>query len=73
LIRQPIPASSGKIQVASRECDFLKLLQGLKGRLELTVEAVVVKEAKWHALFAPEELARARARLKEYRYQPKAG
>jgi len=40
-----------------------------KDRLDLTVEAVVVEERKWHSLFTPEELAKANARLKEYHYQ----
>lgn len=45
----------------------------LKGRLDLTVEAVVVEETRWHSLFSPDELTKAKARLEEYRYQPKAG
>jgi hypothetical protein len=32
-----------------------------RGRLDLTVEAVVVENACWHPLFAPEEIERARA------------
>ena len=43
----------------------------LKGRLDLTVEAVVVENPEWHTLFLPEELDRARARLRAYGYEPK--
>jgi hypothetical protein len=38
------------------------------GRLDLTVEAVVFDNPKWHPLFEPDEIERARRRLKEYRY-----
>jgi hypothetical protein len=40
-----------------------------KGRLDLTVEAVVIDDAKWHPLFTPDELAQARRRLKAYGYK----
>lgn len=43
-----------------------------KGRLDLTVEAMVVEDRRWHALFTDEELARAAKRLKDYGYTPKA-
>lgn len=39
-----------------------------RGRLDLTVEAVVVENAHWHSLFTPEEIERARRRLSEYGY-----
>ncbi|WP_319775171.1 hypothetical protein [Breoghania sp.] len=35
----------------------------LKGRLDLTVEALVAENEKWHPLFDPKEIERARARL----------
>lgn len=35
-------------------------------RLDLTVEAVVVENPIWHALFTPEEISRARRRLGKY-------
>ena len=44
----------------------------LKGRLDLTVEALVVEEIRWHELFTAEQLRKAEARLLEYHYQPKA-
>ncbi|HXY58709.1 MAG TPA: hypothetical protein VEH76_09015 [Methylocystis sp.] len=44
----------------------------LRNRLDLTVEAMVVEHAKWHELFTGAELAKARERLKEYRYIPKS-
>jgi len=43
----------------------------LRNRLDLTVEALVVENARWHSLFTPEEIERAKRRLREYRYQPK--
>nr|WP_209788573.1 hypothetical protein [Agrobacterium tumefaciens] len=42
-----------------------------RGHLELTVEAMVIENPKWHGLFTSDELARARKRLIEYGYQPK--
>jgi hypothetical protein len=39
-------------------------------RLDLTVEAMILKEEKWHPLFTPEELAICKKRLKEYGYAP---
>lgn len=40
-----------------------------RGRLDLTVEALVVDGAEWSALFSPEEIARARRRLEQYGYR----
>ena len=37
-----------------------------RGRLDLTVEAMVVENAKWHELFSTDELSKARLRLKQY-------
>ena len=39
-------------------------------RLDLTVEAVVVENMKWHVLFSEEELRRAKKRLADYGYRP---
>jgi len=39
-------------------------------RLDLTVEAMVVENGRWHELFEPEEIARARKRLVNYGYRP---
>ncbi len=44
----------------------------LKNRLDLTVEAEVVENAKWHVLFTDEEITRAKRRLERYGYKPKA-
>jgi hypothetical protein len=41
-------------------------------RLDLTVEATVVEEERWHNLFTQEELDRARRRLERHGYVPKA-
>jgi hypothetical protein len=37
-------------------------------RLDLTVEAVIYDDPKWHPLFTAEELATCRRRLEDYRY-----
>jgi hypothetical protein len=42
------------------------------GRLDLTVEAVVVDEPRWHSLFTAKELAKARKRLANYGYKARA-
>lgn len=39
-----------------------------RGRLDLTVEAVVHDNPKWHPLFDREELHKARTRLTKYGY-----
>ncbi|WP_262271842.1 hypothetical protein [Microvirga yunnanensis] len=41
-----------------------------RGRLDLTVEALVVENQKWHGLFTEAELTRAKKRLKDYNYSP---
>ena len=39
-----------------------------RDRLDLTVEAVIHDNSRWHPLFTEEELAICSKRLKEYRY-----
>jgi hypothetical protein len=39
-----------------------------RGRLDLTVEAMVVENAKWYELFTREELDKTRRRLIAYEY-----
>jgi len=41
----------------------------LCNRLDLTVEAIVIDNRRWHPLFAPEELERAKARLEANKYK----
>lgn len=41
-----------------------------RDRLDLTVEAEVVDNSKWHPLFTQDEIERARKRLAEYGYVP---
>lgn len=41
----------------------------LRGRLDLTVEALVIEDHRWHQFFTEEELAQARKRLRDYEYQ----
>lgn len=43
----------------------------MRGRLDLTVEALVIEDERWHRLFTEDELKRARRRLKDYRYEPR--
>ena len=40
----------------------------LAGRLDLTVEAMLIENPIWHTLFLPEELDRARSRLTKFNY-----
>ena len=40
-----------------------------RGRLDLTTEAFVIGEQKWHTLFTSEELGKARERLKLYNFE----
>jgi hypothetical protein len=42
-----------------------------RGRIDLTVEAMVVENDKWHPLFTSDELEKARRRLIQYGYSPK--
>jgi hypothetical protein len=39
-----------------------------RGRLDLTVEAMVVENSHWHELFTEDELVKARKRLQAYGY-----
>ncbi len=39
-----------------------------KGRLDLTVEALVLENSKYHLLFSDEEINKCRQRLTEYTY-----
>jgi hypothetical protein len=40
-----------------------------RGRLDLTVEAMIVKIEKWHPLFTSGEIGKARKRLADYGYR----
>lgn len=44
----------------------------LAGRLDLTVEALVVEDRRWTELFLPEEIEKARIRLLANKYHPVA-
>lgn len=41
-----------------------------RGRLDITVEAVIHDNPKWHPLFTKQEMEIVRKRLVEYRYGP---
>lgn len=41
-----------------------------RGRLDLTVEAMVFDHSDFHALFSEEEMNRVRERLRAYQYAP---
>lgn len=56
---------------ASRPSDGYTALYE-RGRLDLTVEAMIVENPIWHELFLPDELERAKRRLQQYDYKPKA-
>jgi len=42
-----------------------------RGRLDLTVEAMIAENTKWHQLFTDDELNKVRRRLKDYGYKQK--
>ncbi|MEE4201702.1 hypothetical protein [Erythrobacter sp.] len=44
----------------------------MRERLDLTVEALVIEDPRWHALFTEVELKRALRRLKDYCYDPRS-
>ena len=41
-----------------------------RGRLDLTVEAMILETQKYHSLFTEDELEVCSQRLKDYNYQP---
>jgi hypothetical protein len=43
----------------------------MRGRLDLTVEAVVTESEQWSALFTNDEIRKAKKRLIDYKYEPK--
>lgn len=53
---------------ASKPSDGYTSLYEL-GRLDLTVEAMILENQKWHPLFTDEELNKAKKRLLDYKYQ----
>lgn len=55
------------INAASPSTGYTKLWE--LGRLDLTVEAMIVDNAQWHELFSDDELFRAKSRLKSYGYE----
>ncbi len=63
----------GGLETARRFLHSVDYAQGFtalweRKRLDLTVEAVILEEEKWHPLFTPEEIEICRKRLKEYGY-----
>jgi hypothetical protein len=43
-----------------------------RGRIDLTVEAMIVEGERWHPLFTADELIKARKRLLDYGYSPRS-
>jgi hypothetical protein len=75
-IFQNMLSDLGGLATAKRLINAPKVSDGyaalyLRNRLDLTVEAVIVDNPKWHALFTPEEIERAKKRLKQFKYKPK--
>lgn len=60
-------ATAKQLINAPRESDGYTALHQ-RGRLDLSVEAVVVESLEWRSLFTPEEIVRAEKRLKKYEY-----
>jgi hypothetical protein len=59
-----------KLINAPKESDGYTALW-LKNRLDLTVEAVVLDNERWHVLFSEDELLRCKERLHKCGYSPK--
>ncbi|WP_246412992.1 hypothetical protein [Rhizobium indicum] len=55
---------------ADKQSDGFTALH-LAGRLDLTVEAMVIEDARWHSLFSPDEIAKAKRRLQLNGYTPR--
>tara|TARA_B100000378_G_scaffold34333_1_gene25881 strand:- start:441 stop:764 length:324 start_codon:yes stop_codon:yes gene_type:complete len=68
--RGGLDTAKSLINAKSQSDGFTALF--LAGRLDLTVEAVVIEDQRWHILFTDEELARARKRLQDNGYHPNA-
>ncbi|MCK3778939.1 hypothetical protein MZK49_19720 [Ensifer sesbaniae] len=68
--RGGLPTAKYLINAADPSEGYTNLWE--RGRLDLTVEATVLENSKWHPLFTPDELAKAKARLVAYQYQAKA-
>jgi len=43
-----------------------------QGRLDVTMEALIVENEKWHPLFTQEEIGIARRRLSDFGYKPRS-
>ena len=43
-----------------------------RGRLDITVEAIVVENSEFHPLFTEDEIIRAKKRLEKYNYRPQS-
>ena len=43
-----------------------------KGRLDVTMEALIVENEKWYPLFTQEEIAIAKKRLTDFGYEPRS-
>ncbi|TAV75085.1 hypothetical protein [Rhizobium leguminosarum] len=55
---------------ADKQSDGFTALH-LAGRLDLTVEAMIIEDARWHSLFSPDEIAKAKRRLQLNGYTPR--
>lgn len=71
-------ATRGGLQTAKYLVNTPKPSQGYthlyeRRRLDLTVEALIVGDPRWHPLFTDEELSKAKRRLKTYGYDVHQG
>ncbi|GAA6190904.1 hypothetical protein [Phaeobacter sp. NW0010-22] len=65
--RGGLPTAKALINSAKPSDGYTALYE--LGRLDLTVEAMVLETPEWHDLFTEDELKRARRRLVQYGYQ----
>ena len=66
-----VPTAKALINASKPSSGYTALY--MRGRLDLTVEALVTEDERWQSLFTAEELAKARKRLRDYRYDPRSG
>lgn len=67
--RGPVEAARAVINASEPPRGFTRLRQA--GRLDLTVEALVVENRRFHHLLTPQEVERAKTRLIDAGHQPK--
>lgn len=69
LLREHGGVGAAKLMLNAGKPSEIYTQLALRGRLDLSVEAMVTEHAQWHPLFTKDELARAKARLDQFGYR----